>query len=540
MTRLLSVVGLSALLTTALLAQSASTPPAAFELADVHVSPKSTNLNMRGGAIRGGRYELRNATMVDLIRVAYDVNPDTIMGGPNWLELDRFDVIAKLPETTTLPVARQMLRTLLAERFTLVARQDNQSASGYALTVVGGKHKMKEAPDGATSCQGQPQQGQTGPIQIIVVTCKSITMEALARQFSGGVLGYALGPIADKTELKGSFDFELKVTPRPQLALAGSDGISLFDALEQQLGLKLAQGQISRQALIVESVNRTPSPNAPGVATAIPTPPPPEFEVAELKPSAPDAPGPRAQVLPTGQVFASAVPLRLLIRLAWNINSDEMIDGPKFLDTAKFDLVAKAFSGPAGQQQIDDVVLREMLKALVVDRFKMKTHYEDRPVTAYVLTSVKPKMTKADPAARTRCYEGPAPGARDPRIANPLLSRLLTCQNMTVAQLAERLPNLANGYIQTAVFDSTGLDGGWDFALSFSPAGIFQQATGRGGAGAGPNGAPNAGAAVAIDPNGALSLQEAIDRQLGLKMDTQKRPLPVLVLDHVEEKPTEN
>ena len=111
---------------------------------------------------------------------------------------------------------------------------------------------------------------------------------------------------------------------------------------------------------------------------------------------------------------------------------------------------------------------------------------------------------------------------------------------MTMAQLAERLPTLAGGYIQTAVFDGTGLEGGWDFSLSFSPAGIFPQATGRGGAGGGPNGPPNAGATVAVDPNGALSLQEAIDRQLGLKMETQKRPLPVLVLDHVEEKPTEN
>jgi uncharacterized protein (TIGR03435 family) len=84
----------------------------------------------------------------------------------------------------------------------------------------------------------------------------------------------------------------------------------------------------------------------------------------------------------------------------------------------------------------------------------------------------------------------------------------------------------------------TGLEGGWDFSLSFSPVNIFQQATGRGGAGGGRNGGATAPAAA--DPNGALSLPEAIERQLSLKLETQKRPLPVLVLDHVEEKPTEN
>jgi len=94
--------------------------------------------------------------------------------------------------------------------------------------------------------------------------------------------------------------------------------------------------------------------------------------------------------------------------------------------------------------------------------------------------------------------------------------------------------------------DDTGLEGGYDFTLSFSAAGLLQSGgPGRGGEQAGPAApaAPNApagGVAGASDPNGALSLFDAMNKQLGLKLEMQKRPMPVLVIDHVEEKPTDN
>src|SRR5215471_7924510 len=67
-----------------------------FEAADVHLSPSATNPYnyASGGVLRGGRYELRKATMLDLIKTAWNVDPDMIVGGPNWLALDRFDVSA--------------------------------------------------------------------------------------------------------------------------------------------------------------------------------------------------------------------------------------------------------------------------------------------------------------------------------------------------------------------------------------------------------------------------------------------------------------
>jgi uncharacterized protein (TIGR03435 family) len=240
--------------------------------------------------------------------------------------------------------------------------------------------------------------------------------------------------------------------------------------------------------------------------------------------------------MPGGRIELRAIPLKSLIVIAWDINNpDEFLAGaPKFVDTERFDVIAKASSvtaGPANSQAIDIDDLRVMFQALLIDRFKMKVHKEDRPVNGYVITANKPKMAKADPSNRTGCKEGPGLDGKDPRIANPILSRLLFCQNMTVAQLAEQLPNLAGGYVHTPVLDSSGLTDAYDFTLSFSAIGVLQN---------GLPGQPGAAGANASDPSGGISLPDAMSRQLGLKMEMVKRPMSVLVIDHIEEKPTDN
>jgi uncharacterized protein (TIGR03435 family) len=184
---------------------------------------------------------------------------------------------------------------------------------------------------------------------------------------------------------------------------------------------------------------------------------------------------------------------------------------------------------PGQPPQGDPATRTKLVTKLLEDRFKLKTHFEDRVVPAPTLSSVRPKMAKADPTTRTGCYEGPGPDGKDPRIANPVLSRLLYCRNITMAQFAELLPQQANGYVHSAVLDKTGLTDAYDFTLSFSAYGILQDSLKS-------SSQPGGGA----DPNGALSLSEAIGKQLGLKLELEKRPAPVLVIDHVEPKPTEN
>lgn len=209
---------------------------------------------------------------------------------------------------------------------------------------------------------------------------------------------------------------------------------------------------------------------------------------------------------------------------------------PKWLDEERFDILAKLPSDDvAGAKSKAPQELKEqqqqMLRALIEERCKMKYHWETRPVTAYHLVAANPKLTPADPKARTRCDEGPGPDGKDPRLANPVVNRLLTCRNMTMGQFGVLLQSLARDYIYNPVLDDTGLKGSYNFTLSFSSSFFTTSAAG------GPP--PPDGPQQAAEPNGAISLTDAVKNQLGLKLEKQKRPLPVLVIDHIEE-PTAN
>jgi len=232
--------------------------------------------------------------------------------------------------------------------------------------------------------------------------------------------------------------------------------------------------------------------------------------------------------------------MRTLVLLAWDLGAnDEMIaNAPAWFNVTRYSVVAKsstAIAGSADGLQIDIDDLRLMLRALLIERFKLATHFADQPVSAYTLVADKPKLLKADPANRTGCHQGLAAGAKDPRVVNPMLSRLVTCQNMSMSQFAEDLPRLAGGYIHNPVVDASGLQGAWDFTLSFSAVGLTGANAGAGDTTAAANGAPSAS-----NPTGAVSLFDALSKQLGVKLELHKRPLPVLVIDHVEEKPTDN
>jgi len=540
MRRILGALACVAVVAAPVFGQSAAPAPS-FDIADVHAGSRNPGVGMTGGQLRDGRYELHNATMVDLIRTAYSVDAERVLGGPSWLELDKFTVIAKAPQSTSLPTLKLMLQSLLADRFKLVVHQDTRPMMSYAQTVIGGKPKMREAAGPGSGCQGQPQPPpEPGVVPTQLGVCRGVTMAAFADVLPRAAGPYITSPVVDETGLTGTWDFEIRFHGRLQLAQAGTEGISIFDALEKQLGLKLELKQRPTSAFVVDSLTQTPTPNAPEVAKALPPPPPPEFEVATIKPTDPDTKGTTARLQPTGMVTVTGMPLKQLMQLGWDINSDDLLDVPKWLETARFDLVARAFASTTNTDMppIEIDTLRQMVRTLLIERFKIKMHTEERSVSGYVLSADKPKLTKADPASRTKCQEGPAPNQADPRNRNPILSRLITCQNTTMAQFAERLMYSANGYVRVPALDATGLDGGWNFSVNFSPIGAFQG--GRGGDGAGPAAAPPSGALTASDPNGAISLPEALDKQLGLKLEMKKRPMPVLVIDHIEEKPVEN
>jgi len=502
--------------------------------------------------------------MLDLIRTAYNVDPEKVSGGPTWLEMDRFDVFAKIPAASNAESRRLMLQALLADRFKLKIHNDSRPMASYALTA--GKHPQLKESDGTgeTGCNFTVQNAPSGPpapgtpitVPVIVYTCRNTTMAA----FAGGMLSMAGAGqyfnntlVVDQTELKGSWDFNFRFTPKiPAGIVTTGENIPIFDAVEKQLGLKLELTTVPMPVIVVDSVNQKPTENSPDAMKSFP-PLPTEFEVASLKPSAPDTGGGRGATgsrpdVKNGRLYLPRISLKNLITVAWDLNGDEMLVGaPKWLEEDRYDIVAKAPDGVALGDltptrtgiPVNLDALRPMIRALIVERFKMDAHMENRSVNAYTLIATKqPKLKKADPTTRTKWQEGALPDSKGGKNANPSLGRLVTCQNVTMAQFAELLPGIAPGYLHTEVLDATGLEGGWDFTFSFSPAGVLQ--LNRGGANS-DAGTPAAGGTTeASEPSGALTLFDAMTKQLGLKLEAQKRPIPVLVIDHIERKPIEN
>jgi uncharacterized protein (TIGR03435 family) len=310
----------------------------------------------------------------------------------------------------------------------------------------------------------------------------------------------------------------------------------VFSAIEKQLGLKLVQQSVQAPVLMVDSVSEQPAPAAAALKKnplpMIPT----QFEVASIKLSPPDATQSSYRVLPGGRFTMDNVTLQQLIMFAWDLDDDSLIaGGPKWLDSTRYTLNADASTAIAGSREVTAVDMgdvRLMLRALLEQSLKLKTHVEQRPVSAYTLVVDKPRLQPANASDRTRCKDGVVADGRDPRAANDQSSRVFSCQNVTMAEFAERLSSLAPGYLHLPVEDGTGLNGSWTFSFFF--ASIAQVAAAR--RAANPDGS---NAQSADEPIDALTLFEALPKQLGLKLENRKRPMPVVVIDHVEQTPVE-
>ena len=522
----------------------AQQPQPKFDAADVHVSPTARGFGQNfGGVLREGHYVNRDATMLQLIEAAYGVSEDTISGGPGWVSLDLFDVVAKVPDGTTPTAANQMLQSLLAERFGLVVSKGTRPVPRYVMTIAKGGSKLKSVSgSGTPSCQQVQQPPPPAPDLAsqpnIKVACHNLTASAIADNLRQMANGYFDHDIVDSTKLEGAWDFELEWTARGVLAAKGADGISAFDAVEKQLGLKVELQNVPMESFVVERVNRTPTPNAAGIQTALALAAA-RFEAAQIKPADPDARPFMGLLYTGGSQMRAGGTLRQMIAMSLQVSpnvADDMLIGlPKSADTQRWDITAKVPSTGEGAPNIVRgrtappplSVGLEMLRGLLVDQFELKTHTENREVTVYalMLAGDKPKLTRADEGERSGCR--PDPNAPKPA-AN--INAMISCKNTTMADLAMNIAQMANAYIDHPTVDATGLSGGWNFLIGWTPKAMMQPAPG-----ASQNGGPTADAAV---PDG-ITVFDALEKQLGLKLVKQKRSIPVIVVDHVDEKPIE-
>src|SRR6185369_10440530 len=280
MNRLLRLLFVAIALCSAAFAQSDASQ-AVFDVADVHVSPPGSNDNF--GFLRPGRVELRGKTLLGLIRLAYDVDDEKVSGGPSWLDTARFDIIAKAAPGTSQEALKTMLQNLLAERFKLTTHKEEKQLPVFVLTVAK-RPLMKESSPGQTDCK---RDGNAGALSL---TCHNLTMSALAESLRSVAGGYFNHPVIDRTGLKGEYDFTIKWVAKARVGMPGPDGeapgVSMFDALEKQLGLKVESQTQSFPVIVVDQAKDKPTDNPPGTIEKLP-PPVTEFEVATIRPSRP-------------------------------------------------------------------------------------------------------------------------------------------------------------------------------------------------------------------------------------------------------------
>ena len=530
--RILRLLGAAALIAGSVLGQTDTRP--SFDIADVHMTPRSEWSQLPahaadGGFLGGDRYEWRRATMLDLIKNAYSVDADKVFGGPAWLDYNRYEITAKTKPGTKPAVLRQMLQSLLAARFHLVLEQATRPVDGYILTASKGNLKLRQAEgEGPGDCvNGSPFRGGGAP-PINNLQCRKATMTQLTELLHPRLVK----PVQDSTGLNGPWDFDLQYP----VMNSGPGGrtAAIVEGLAA-LGLKLDPGKVPQMVLTVQSIDEQPSPNPPGVEAAFPKRPPPQFEVASVRPCKADMPRPALAEAP-GNVIANCDPVISLIKNAWGLPILQFpVGAPKSLegrtDYSNITIVAKA---PADVPHDRDHA-RAMLRALLIDRYKMTVHYEDRPMDTATLVAVKPRLTKADPANRTGCVRelrNPE-GGRGGGLGTPTH---LVCHNMTTAQFAEQLP-LYDFDLYYPVEDSTGIEGAWDFTIDFDPMASRGMMAIRMQIFPGPAASKDGQAA---EPMGGVNLQDAIRKQLGLELKISKRPQPVLVIDHMLEQPIEN
>jgi uncharacterized protein (TIGR03435 family) len=490
-------------------------PTAAFDVADVHASPRG----VRQGPLylHANRLELHGYTMLELITMAYGVSDEKIFGGPNWLDTDRFEIIAKSERPLNVKTFQPSLQALLADRFGLKIKNDNKPEEIFALTIAKRGLLKESAAAGDPGCDKKLQDSYQ------ILTCHNVTIEYFGNQLRLAAPNYFNHPVVDNTGLKGSYDLVVKYSGRGQLGGVSSDHppISLFDTLEKQFGITASAGTRQAASLVIDGVNETPSPNPPGTIEKLP-PQVTEFEVIETRPS---KPGTKEDYRMTnGRLEAYWVTMKEMIGFAYNLDDYMLPGGEKWLETDHFDVIGKT------DPNVTDGTLQAMLRTLLAKRFHLKSHFEEQPVTVWALTAPKGKGKLKDSTGEEHagCKFAPKDGAF-----------LLSCRNTTMSQFADKLPNQrgAAGYLtEHPMVDLTGLKGAYDFDIAWSPpARTYGRTIGDGG-GTIPPGATN----EAVAPDGGLTIFEAISKQLNLKLAAVKHPMPIVVIDHVDRPAADN
>jgi uncharacterized protein (TIGR03435 family) len=250
----------------------AQNPRVAFEVASIKPNKSgsgSSSINTNAGSLRAS-----NVTLRRLITRSYRLLDFQVIGGPDWIGTERFDIEARAeagampPPGTADSVAREnimagMIQSLLEERFQLKSHREMRELPVFALTLGKDGSKLQSTVEGRPG-PGGITNGSThtnGTAAGVEMSGSGVSIDRLV-----GLLASQVGrPIIDKTNLAGTYDFSLKFAPpQPTSVAAGANadsatepvGPSLFTAIQEQLGLKLESTKGPVEVLVIDSVQK--------------------------------------------------------------------------------------------------------------------------------------------------------------------------------------------------------------------------------------------------------------------------------------------
>jgi len=236
------------------------------------------------------------------------------------------------------------------------------------------------------------------------------------------------------------------------------------------------------------------------------------FDVASIKPNLSGVEGGSIRLTPGGRLVARNASLRQLISAADDVRDFQLFGGPPWMASDRFDIEAKA----AGDPDQDRISL--MLQALLADRFRLTVHREKRELPIYRLTVAK-GGSKLQPSKADQCTPMiPPPAQFDPATLRPCGGFNTNVGMMLGGSVsAARLAAALSRTLGRTVVDETSLGGSYDVSLHWTP-----------------DEAP-----PAVDNSADPSLFTALQEQLGLRLESAKGPVEVLIVDRAE-KPSEN
>jgi len=285
-------------------------------------------------------------------------------------------------------------------------------------------------------------------------------------------------------------------------------------------------------------------PAAPSAAVS----PDATFEVASVKPSNPDPNNPVGGValplvLPGGRFTATNTPLRMLIRMAYELQQEaQLVGGPPALLTAKYDITAKT----VGNATLRQKELPPLLRTLLADRFKLKAHTESRELPVYDLVLARSdgrlgpdfRPSKSDCARADELLAEQSAAIAQGDLSSAMgkprpctvatdasggpMNLMMRGDGQEMKQIVEVLSQLTG----RSVRDKTGLTGRYDFDMKMDLQAVLAMAQRMG--------ANIPAAAANIPQSDGSSLTTALSEQLGLKLDSVRAPVDVVVIDSVE------